>query len=99
MLERSLTSGGMIAASILLSRALAPVDRALPAWKSFVAARAGLRTLEDLLGRAPARGRRQALPRPQGHLVIEGLTYRRRVPRHRCCATSPSRSAPARCWA
>ena len=75
VLERSLTSGGMIAASILLSRALAPVDRALPAWKSFVAARAGLRTLEDLLGRAPARGRRQALPRPQGHLVVEGLTY------------------------
>jgi PrtD family type I secretion system ABC transporter len=75
VLERSLTSGGMIAASILLSRALAPVDRALPAWKSFVAARAGLRALEELLGKAPARGRRQTLPRPQGHLAVDGLTY------------------------
>jgi PrtD family type I secretion system ABC transporter len=71
----SLTAGGMIAASILLSRALAPVDRALPAWRSFVAARAGHRMLTEILARAPGAPARQALPRPRGSLSVEGTTY------------------------
>jgi ATP-binding cassette, subfamily C, bacterial exporter for protease/lipase len=75
VLDRSLTSGGMIAASVLLSRALAPVDRALPVWKSFVAARAGGKTLTELFGRAPGTPARQKLPRPQGRLVVDGLTF------------------------
>ena len=75
VIDRALTSGGMIAASILLARALAPIDRALPAWKSFVAARAGHRTLEELFRRAPPQPRRQRLPRPQGRLVVDNLTY------------------------
>ncbi|MEK0084017.1 type I secretion system permease/ATPase [Benzoatithermus flavus] len=73
--DRALTSGGMIAASILLARALAPIDRALPAWKAFVAARAGHKMLQDLFRRAPARPPRQRLPRPQGRLVVEGVGY------------------------
>jgi PrtD family type I secretion system ABC transporter len=75
VIDLSLTAGGMIAASILLARALAPIDRALPAWKSFVAARAGYRTLEELFRRAPPRPLRQRLPRPQGRLVVDDLTY------------------------
>lgn len=75
VLENSLTSGGMIAASILLSRALAPVDRALPAWKAFVAARAGARTLAELFQRAPSTAPGHRLPQPQGRLAIEGLSF------------------------
>jgi PrtD family type I secretion system ABC transporter len=75
VIDRSLTSGGMIAASILLARALAPIDRALPAWKSFVAARAGHRALKELFHRAPPRPLRQRLPRPEGRLVVDELTY------------------------
>ncbi len=75
VIQGSLTSGGMIAASILLSRALAPVDRALPAWKAFVAARAGARSLTELFGKAPAVPARQPLPRVQGRLAAEGVTY------------------------
>jgi ATP-binding cassette subfamily C exporter for protease/lipase len=75
VLDRSLTSGGMIAASVLLSRALAPVDRALPAWKAFVNARAGARSLTELFQRAPGTPARQRLPRPQGRLAVDGLTF------------------------
>ena len=75
VLDGSLTSGGMIAASVLLSRALAPVDRALPAWKAFVSARAGAKTLTELFKRAPGTPTRQKLPRPRGRLVVDGLTF------------------------
>src|SRR4051812_28125349 len=75
VLERSLTSGGMIAASVLLSRALAPVDRALPAWKAFINARAGARTLAELFRRAPGTLTRQKLPRPGGQLTVDGLMF------------------------
>lgn len=71
----AITSGGLIAASVLLSRALAPAEKALPAWKAFIAARAGMRTLEALLRRAPGRPPRQRLPRPEGRLAVESVTY------------------------
>ena len=76
VLDRSLTSGGMIAASILLARALAPIDRALPAWKT-VRRRARRRTGRSRTCSAGRRPRppRQRLPRPQGRLVVEDLTY------------------------
>jgi ATP-binding cassette subfamily C exporter for protease/lipase len=75
VLEGAITSGGMIAASVLLSRALAPADRALPAWKTFVAARTGARTLEAIFRQAPALPPKQRLPRPEGRLVIENVTH------------------------
>ena len=42
VLRGELTGGGMIAASVILSRALSPVERALGAWRSYVSARSAL---------------------------------------------------------
>ena len=73
VIDRSMSPGGMIAASILLGRALAPVDLAISSWRGMVAARDAFGRLNRLLEAFPARGAVIALPRPQGAVVAEGL--------------------------
>jgi ABC-type protease/lipase transport system fused ATPase/permease subunit len=70
-----LTGGGMIAGSILLSRALAPVEQAIGAWKGLVAARAGYGQLQSLLGRHRPSAPALRLPAPEGHLSVERLVF------------------------
>lgn len=76
VLHRELTGGSMIAASILLSRALAPIERSIGAWRSLVNARAARQNLIKLFA---ATGSSQnvgvTLPRPQGRLKLENLHY------------------------
>lgn len=68
-------SGGiMIASSIMMSRALAPVELAIGNWKGFVSARQGWRRLGTLLGSAPNIAPRTALPTPQATLAVEGVS-------------------------
>ncbi|MBS1191149.1 MAG: ABC-type protease exporter, ATP-binding component PrtD [Rhodocyclaceae bacterium] len=73
VIENQLTPGGMIAASILLGRALSPVDQAIGSWRGTVSARAAYSRLNDLLAATPAAAERTALPRPQGALQVENL--------------------------
>ncbi|KEO51149.1 type I secretion system permease/ATPase [Thioclava pacifica] len=75
VLQAELTAGGMIAASIILSRALAPVERALSAWRSYGSYRAARRNLEQLFAAVPERGERLELPRPSGELEVSALRY------------------------
>ncbi|HRK95087.1 MAG TPA: type I secretion system permease/ATPase, partial [Rhodospirillales bacterium] len=75
VLRDELTSGGMIAASILLGRALAPVDQAIGAWKSMVAARDAFDRIKRLLDQFPPRPAAMPLPAPRGQLACEGVTY------------------------
>jgi ATP-binding cassette subfamily C protein/ATP-binding cassette subfamily C exporter for protease/lipase/ATP-binding cassette subfamily C protein EexD len=76
VLQGELTGGGMIAGSILLSRALAPVEQAIGAWKGLVAARAGYDRLHLLLRRHPDRGPALRLPAPAGRVSVDRLTFR-----------------------
>ena len=73
VLDNQLTAGGMIAGSILLGRALAPVDLAIATWRSTVAARGAHARLIELLATAPAERARTALPRPQGFVIADNL--------------------------
>ncbi len=75
VLGNELSPGGMIAGSILMARALAPVEQAISSWRSGVAARAAYRRLfqvMDLAGRPP---QPPPLPQPEGHLVVESVSY------------------------
>lgn len=76
VLRGELTAGSMIAASILLSRALAPIERSIGAWRSLVTARAARRNLMRLFADT---GSRQSggviLPRPQGRLKLKDVYY------------------------
>jgi ATP-binding cassette subfamily C exporter for protease/lipase len=73
VLDNQLTAGGMIAASILLGRALAPVDLAIAMWRGFVSARGAYRRLGELLASHPQRAAGTALPRPEGAVTVENL--------------------------
>lgn len=73
VLQNQLTPGGMIAASILLGRALAPVDLAIAHWRGVVAAREAFARLNELLRAHPATKSLVTLPRPDGRVQVEHL--------------------------
>ncbi|MGI8526479.1 MAG: type I secretion system permease/ATPase [Pseudolabrys sp.] len=73
--RNELTAGGMIAASIILGRALTPVEQALGAWKSFISARISYARLSAMVAQAPDLESSTALPAPTGRLSAEGLVY------------------------
>jgi ATP-binding cassette subfamily C protein len=68
------TAGIMIAAAILSSRALAPVELAIANWKGFVAARQGWSRLKQLAAQFPPVPSPTSLPAPRKHLAVEGVT-------------------------
>lgn len=75
VLQNELTPGGMIAGSILMARALAPVEQAIGTWKSMVAARDAYRRVAAQLAGAPPIEAGMPLPPPSGRLDVEGLIF------------------------
>lgn len=73
VLEGQATPGIMIAASILMGRALAPVELLIGSWKGFVSAKASYQRLVELLAEHPVRDIGMALPRPRGILTAENV--------------------------
>jgi ATP-binding cassette, subfamily C, bacterial exporter for protease/lipase len=74
VLENKITPGMMIAASILVGRALAPVQQLIAVWKSIGSTRSAYERLAKLLEVNPARDAGMELPKPQGNLTVEGVT-------------------------
>jgi ATP-binding cassette subfamily C exporter for protease/lipase len=73
VLENKITPGMMIAASILVGRALAPVQQLIAVWKSFAATRSAYERLSGLLAMNPARDAGMPLPKPQGAITVEAV--------------------------
>lgn len=73
VIEHQMTAGGMIAASILMGRALMPVELGISTWRGFVSARSAYARLDELLQVHPARGDSLSLPRPMGAVSVENL--------------------------
>jgi len=65
-----LSAGLMIAASIVTSRALAPVEQVVAQWRGLTAARQALRRTEQLLATQPSPAARLSLPDPQFTLEV-----------------------------
>ncbi len=66
VINQEASGGIIIAASIITSRALAPVELATANWKGFVAARQGWARLSDLFAKLPAAEPPMPLPKPTG---------------------------------
>ena len=72
-----LSPGAIIAASVLLSRAVAPIEQLVGAWPSLTQARASWTTLTELfISTAGAERPRTALPTPRGRLQVEAVSVR-----------------------
>lgn len=63
----------MIAASIIMGRALAPIEIAVATWKQFLSARGAYGRLNDLLAKVPAPTEPMPLPAPRGDVVVENI--------------------------
>ncbi len=72
-IQQEITPGLMIAGSILLGRALAPIDQMIGAWKGFVAARGQYSRLNELLTKVPAEKETMQLPAPVGLVQAEAV--------------------------
>lgn len=74
VLQGQLTPGAMIAGSILLGRALAPIEMLLGQWQSVQRAMKGWNSMAELLGTVPEEGERTELPKPKAKLDVANLT-------------------------
>mgnify|MGYP001794431809 CR=1 FL=1 len=82
-IQQQISPGIMIAASIVMGRALAPVEQAVGQWKQFVAARQAHKRLGEIFEVLSDEEDRMQLPAPKGNLVVQNLI-----------ATAPGGKAP-----
>ncbi|AUH33567.1 type I secretion system permease/ATPase [Paracoccus tegillarcae] len=74
VLQQQLTPGAMIASSILMGRALAPIDQVVGGWPIVQRAQDGWARLAELLSRQPPVPDRTPLPRPRAQLDVRNLS-------------------------
>src|SRR5215212_5519601 len=75
VLNQELTSGASIAGSIIMGRALAPVEQLIGGWKQLVQARQSFRRLQSFLAQPRLRPPGMPLPEPTGRLAVERVSY------------------------
>ena len=73
VVQNEMSPGMMIAGSILLGRALAPLDLLINSWSGFNNARMSRQRLQELLAAFPAEDRNMTLPKPEGQLEAFNL--------------------------
>jgi PrtD family type I secretion system ABC transporter len=75
VIHQEATTGVMIAATILLGRALAPVEMAIAGWKGLVEARSAYGRLDEMLAAEPQEEAVTELPTPKGDLSVERVVF------------------------
>ncbi|HYD46615.1 MAG TPA: type I secretion system permease/ATPase [Phenylobacterium sp.] len=70
-IEGVISPGAMIAASIIVGRALAPIEGAVGQWKGFLGARSAWDRIQKLFEAAPEEAERMSLPAPTGRVTAE----------------------------
>ena len=74
VLRGELSAGAMIAGSILLGRALAPIEQIIGRWPQIARARQGWASLRRFWDDMPDTPERTKLPRPEGQLDVKSVT-------------------------
>ena len=74
VLEHEMTPGMMIAGSVLMNRALSPIDQIIGASRSWTNVKEAHRRLSQLLDAFPPQDKGMAFPQPTGEVIVEQLT-------------------------
>ncbi len=74
VLRQEMSPGMMIAGSILMGRALAPIEQTIGGWPMLERAKQGWAALHDLLSRTPAEREVTELPKPRAILEAQQIT-------------------------
>jgi len=77
IIDLHVTPGVMIAATLILGRALAPVEQVLSGWKGMVEAREAYMRLSKMLEHTQRAVEPMLLPAPEGRLVLEKVSFAR----------------------
>ena len=77
-IDGKISSGAIIASSVLLSRALQPIESIIGAWSSLAAARAATERLSHALEKVDDQRIYTSLPQPKGELKVEEVGVRGR---------------------
>ena len=72
-IHMEVSSGMMVAGSIIMGRALAPLDLIINSWKGFSSARISYSRVEALLADFPKDKEVMDLPAPKGEILLEGV--------------------------
>lgn len=83
VIEGELSAGSMIAANVLMGKALQPIQQIVGSWKPFLSARISFLRIEELLQKFPERPAGAIHPAPDGYMQLKQLV-----------ATVPNRSEP-----
>lgn len=75
VLNNSISTGALIASSILVARAMAPFENAISSWKGFIVARKSYDRIEKSLSRKIERDETTKLPTPRGNLTAENTYF------------------------
>ena len=74
VINGDLTAGGMIAANLLMGRALAPIDMIVGSWRQFTGMRMAFARLDKLLKDVPEPKHHQAMTRPVGAVELQSVS-------------------------
>lgn len=73
VITHEINPGLLMAGSLLLGRALSPIDQMIGSWKGFIAAKVQYERLDKVLAELKAEPERMPLPAPEGHIQVENL--------------------------
>ncbi|MCU7646329.1 type I secretion system permease/ATPase [Pseudomonas piscis] len=74
VIKGDMTAGMMIAGSILMGRALSPIDQLIAVWKQWSAAKLAYNRLDSLLREFPPGDSAMSLPPPKGQVSFEQVS-------------------------
>lgn len=72
-IEQQITAGAMIAASIIMGRALSPVEQLVAHWQSFLSFQGAVKRLSRVLKETPVATKRMPLSPPVGRLEVDNM--------------------------
>jgi PrtD family type I secretion system ABC transporter len=75
VIERDVTVGAMFAATILLGRAMQPVEQIVGAWRGMLSAQSAYRRLRTVLSEYPIEQAAIVPPQPEGRVSVENVSY------------------------